>query len=132
LQNEVPSDVTHFDQTANDVGLAQGQLSDEEVVVEVVRQFLKSLIAEDYAGAGRLFLIATNELQQQFGQVKFLRIVSIGPAVPNPKLETKGFNVPCTIEIEENGKKIKPTLEGIKVQQLRNQPSRWVIVSLGD
>ena len=132
LQNEVPSDVTHFDQTASDVGLAQGQLSDEEASVEVVRQFLKSLIAEDYAGAGRLFLIATNELQQQFGQVKFLRIVSIGPAVPNPKLETKGFNVSCTIEIEEDGKRITPTFEGIEVQQLRNQPSRWVIVSLGD
>ncbi len=132
LQNEVPSDVTHLDQTANDVGLAQGQLSDEEAVVEVVRQFLKSLIAEDYTGAGRLFLIATNELQQQFGQVKFLRIVSIGPAVPNPRLETKGFNVSCTIEIEENGKRITPTFEGIEVQQLRNQPSRWVIVRLGD
>ena len=29
LQNEVPSDVTHLDQTANEVGLIQGQLSDE-------------------------------------------------------------------------------------------------------
>ena len=132
LKNEVPSDVTYFDQTANDVGLAQGQPSDEEAAVEVVRQFLKSMIAEDYTRAGRLFLMSASQLQQQFGRVKFLRIVSIGPAVPNPELETKGFNVPCTIEIEENGKRITPTLEGIKVQQLRNQPSRWVIVSLGD
>ncbi len=132
LQNEVPSDVTHVDQTANDVGLAQGQLSDEEAAVEVVRQFLKSLIAEDYTRAGRLFPILANQLQQQFGSVKFLRIVSIGPAVPNPELETKGFNVSFTIEIEENGKRITPTFEGIKVQQLRNQPSRWVIVSLGN
>ena len=132
LQNEVPSDVTHFDQTANDVGLAQGKLSDEEAAVEVVRQFLKSLIAEDYTRAGRLFFIPANQLQQQFGRVKFLRIVSIGPAVPNPELETKGFDVPFTIEIEENGKRTTPTSEGIKVQQLRNQPSRWVIVSLGD
>ncbi|MHC4436536.1 MAG: hypothetical protein ACYS3S_04195 [Planctomycetota bacterium] len=132
LQNEVPSDVTHIDQTANDVGLAQGQLSDEEAAVEVVRQFLKYLIAEDYAGAGRLFFIPANQLQQQFGRVKFLRIVSIGPAIPNPELETKGYDVPCTIEIEENGKIITPTLEGIKVQQLRNQPSRWFINSLSD
>jgi hypothetical protein len=87
---------------------------------------------EDHTRAGRLFPITANQLQQQFGRVKFLRIVSIGPAVPNPELETKGFNVPCTIEIEENGKRITSTLEGIKVQQLRNQPSRWVIVSLGD
>lgn len=132
LLNEIPSDVTHVDQTANDVGLAQGQLSDEEAAVEVVRQFLKSMIAEDYSGAGRLFIIPFNQLQQQFGSVKFLRIVSIGPAVPNPELETKGFSVPCTIEIEENGKRITPTLEGIKVQQLRNQPTRWGIVSLNN
>ena len=132
LQNEVPSDVTHFDQTANDVGLAQRQLSDEDAAVETVRQFLECLIAEDYTSAGRLFLIPASQLQQQFGQVKFIRVVSIGPAVPNPELETKGFNVPCTIEIEENGKRITPTLEGIKVQQLRNQPLRWVIIGLGD
>jgi hypothetical protein len=132
LQNEVPSDVTHIDMTSNDVGMDQRQLSDEEVAVKVVRQFLKCLIAEDYTGAGRLFLIPAKQLQQQFGRVKFLRIVSIGPAVPNPELETNGFNVPCTIEIEENGKRITPTLEGIKVQQLRNQPSRWVIISLSD
>jgi hypothetical protein len=132
LQNEVPSDVTHFDQTADDVGLAQEQLSDEEVAVEVVRQFLKSLIAEDYNKAGRLFLIPANQLQLQFSRVKFHRIVSIGPAIPNPVLETKGYNVPCTIEIEENGKIITPSFEGIKVQQFRNQPSRWFINSLGD
>lgn len=132
LQNEVPSDVTRIDHSTNDVGLIQGQLSDEEAAVEVVRQFLKSLIAEDYTAAGKLFLIPADQLQQQFGQVKFLRIVSIGPAIPNPVLETKGYNVSCTIEIEENGKITTPTVKGIKVQQFRNQPSRWLIISLAD
>jgi hypothetical protein len=132
LQNEVPSDVTYFDQTANDVGLAQGQLSDEEIAAEVVRQFFEALIAEDYARAGKLFIltIPASEIQKQFGRVKILSIVSIGPAIPNPELETKGFAVPCTIELEENGQRKTPKLEGIKVQHLHNQPERWAISSM--
>ncbi len=134
LQNEVPPDVKHFDQTANDVGLSQGQLSDEQAATEVVRQFFQALIAEDYTRAGKLFVLTmpANQLQQHIGRVKILRIVSIGPAVLNPKLETKGFDVPCKIELEENGKRNTPTLEGIKVQQLRNQPERWGIFSLSN
>lgn len=99
-----------------------------------MRQFFQALIAEDYTRAGKLFVLTmpANQLQQHIGRVKILRIVSIGPAVLNPKLETKGFDVPCKIELEENGKRNTPTLEGIKVQQLRNQPERWGIFSLSN
>lgn len=134
LQNEIPPDVIHFDQTVNDAGIDQGQLNDEEAAIEVVRQFIEALISGDYSNAGRLFVFTmpADQLQEQLSGVKVLRIVSIGPAVPNPELETKGFNVPCTIEIEENGKRITPTLEGIKVQQLHNQPDRWGIFSMSN
>jgi len=132
LRDEVPSDARLFDQASNNAGLAQGQLSDEEVATEVVRQFFEALIAEDYARAGKLFIltIPTSEIQKQFGRVKILSIVSIGPAIPNPELETKGFAVPCTIELEENGQRKTVKLEGIKVQHLHNQPERWAISSM--
>ena len=134
LQTEVPPGTTHFDQTVNPAGLAQGQLDDEQAAIEVVRQFFDALISEDYSKASGLFVfpMPANELQQQSSGVKILRIVSVGPAVPNPELETKGFNIPCTIEIGENGQKAKTTLGGIKVQQLRHQPDRWGIFSMGD
>jgi hypothetical protein len=134
LRNEVPPGTTHFDQTANDVGLAQGQLDDEQIATEVVRQFFDALISEDYSKAGKLFVLnmSADQFKQQFSNVKVLRIVSIGSAVPNPELETKGFNVPCTIEIKENGEKITQTMEGIKVQQFRHQPDRWGIFSMGN
>ncbi len=134
LQNEVPSETMILDQTLYEPGLAQGQLDDEQAAVEVVRQFFGALISGDYSKAGRLFVFSmpANQLQQQFSNVKILRVVSIGPAVPNTKLETKGFNVPCTIEIEKNGQQTTTTLEGIKVRQLHNQPDHWGIFSMGD
>lgn len=134
LRNEIPPDAIHIDQTVNEAGIDQGQLSDEQVAIEVVRQFLEALKSGDYSKAGRLFVftIPADQLQQESGNVKLLNIVSIGPAVPNPELETKGFNVPCTIEIDENGKKMTTTIEGIKVRQLHNQHNRWGIFSMGN
>ncbi|MHC4574124.1 MAG: hypothetical protein ACYS76_08330 [Planctomycetota bacterium] len=55
LEGDVPADVTRIDQVGQEVGLPQGTLSDEEVAVEVARQFFEALIAQDYAKAGRLF-----------------------------------------------------------------------------
>jgi hypothetical protein len=40
--------------------------------------------------------------------------------------------VPCTIEYEENGKKISMTLQGLRVEELPERPGRWMIQTLGD
>jgi hypothetical protein len=39
LEDETPADVTRVDQVSQEVGLAQGDFSDEEIATEVVRQF---------------------------------------------------------------------------------------------
>lgn len=126
--DEVPADAMRVDQTTQEVGLAQGQLSDEEIVVEVVRSFFEALIAQDYAKAGKLFEgIPADKIKEGFGDRKFLRIISIGPVAPHPIPETKGLVVPCTVEIEKNGKKEQWNLERIGVRQVYNQPGRWTI-----
>ncbi len=132
LANEVPVDARRLDFAATDLGLAQGQLSDEEVAAAVVRQFFEALIAGDYDTAGRLLPLGAARLKEQFGPVKFLRIVSIGPATRSPGSETKELTVPCTIEIEEDGKRKSVTLNGVQVQPLAAQPTRWAIQTLGD
>lgn len=131
LANEVPANATRLDFSAKDIGLAQERLSDEEVAIEVVRKFFESLIAGDYDAAGRLLPVDAARLKQQFGPVKFLRIVSVGPATRNPD-EAKELVVPCTIEIEEDGKRNAVTLNGVQVQPLAAQPTRWTIRTLGD
>jgi hypothetical protein len=128
LDDEVPADVLRVDQTTHEVGLPQGMLGDEEIAAEVVRQFFEALIAGDYAKAGKLLEgMPSDKMQQMFGQIKFLRIITIGPVSPHPIPETKGLVVPCTVEIEKDGQISQWKLERIGVRQVYNQPGRWTI-----
>ncbi|MBC8468475.1 MAG: hypothetical protein H8D56_03295 [Planctomycetes bacterium] len=124
-----PADVFRVDPT-QEIGLAKGELSDDEIAVEVVRQFFQALIAEDYTKAGRLFgdgVISADQMQQMLGHTKFLRIVSIEPAGPNPNLAKKGLVVPCTVEIEKDGQIHQWKLDQLRVWQVDNQPGRWTM-----
>ncbi len=128
LDNEVPADVTRVDQTTQEVGLVQGNLTDEEVVVEVVRRFFEALIAGDYAKAGTYFEgVPAEKMQQLFSPIKVVRIVSVGPAGPHPIPATKGLAVPCTVEVLKNGETSQWQLEAVGVRQVFNQPGRWTI-----
>ncbi len=128
LDDEVPADAMRIDQTIQDVGLAQGNLSDEEIAVEVARQFFEALIVEDYAKAGKLLEgIEADKMQEKFGHIKFVRIISIGPAGPHPNPKTGGLVVLCTVEIEKDGQTSEWKLERLGVRQVFNQPGRWTI-----
>ncbi len=128
LEDEIPADVMRVDQTTQEVGLAQGDLSDEEVAVEVVRQFFTALIAEDYAAAGQVLEgIPADKMQEMFGSIKVLRIISIGPAGPHPNPETKGLVVPSTVEVRKDGQVSEWKLDRLGVRQVYNQPGRWTI-----
>ncbi len=124
----MPADVMHVDQTTQEIGLVQGDLSDDEVAVEVVMQFFEALIAEDYAGAGRLMEgLPAEKIQEGFGHMKFIRIVSISPPIAHPNPATKGVVVPCTVEVERNGQISEWNLQRLGVRQVYNQPGRWTI-----
>ena len=126
--DEVPDDVMRVDQTTQEVGLVQGNLTDDEIAVEVVRQFFQALIDKDYAKAGKLLEgTPADKMQEIFGQFKFVRIISVGPAGPHPIPETKGLAVPCTVEIEKNGQIVQLKKDSIGVRQVYNQPGRWTI-----
>jgi len=125
LDGEVPADAMRIDQTVQEVGLVQGQLSDEEIAVEVVRQFLQALIAADYAKAGRLYSgIPAEFLEQKLAGMKFIRIVSIGE--PTPSTFNNSLNVPCEYETEAGGIK-SVSQSGIYVRPVHGQPGRWSI-----
>ncbi len=127
LENEIPADALRVDQTTQEVGLAQGDLNDKEIAAEVVRQFLDALINQDYAKAGRLFGGTPAErMQKTYGKIRFLRIISIGAPVPHAL--TGGLYVPCTVEIEENGKITQWHPEHSYVRKVHGQPGRWEII----
>ncbi len=124
----IPDDAIRIDQTTQKVGLAQGDLTDEEIAVEVVRQFFEALINQDYAKAGKLMEgIPAEKMQEGLGQVKYLRIVSIGPVAPHPRPQTNGVVVPTVVEIEKDGKISEWKLDKLGVRQVYNQPGLWTI-----
>ena len=127
LDDEVPADATVIDQTIQEVGLVQGNLSKEEIVVEVARQFFEALVAKDYAKAGKLYEgIPADKLREAFKGINVISIVSIGEPTPHPNPATRFLCVPCEIEIEFNGvKSIKKFTPNIR--RVYNQPERWGI-----
>jgi len=125
--DDIPDNVMRMDQTTQEVGLAQGGLTDKEIAVEVIRQFLEALIERDYARAGRMFSGTPAErMAKTYGKIRFLRIVSIGE--PVPRSVGGGFYVPCTVEIEENGKINQWRPQHSYVRQVHGQPDRWEII----
>ncbi len=107
LKREAPADVKCSDTTGIPMGIEQGSLTDAEIAVKVVREFLDAWAAKDYERAAQIHgYMATGEAQSLRDNVlqrkNILRVVSIdSPAVPERPLT--GLLVPCTVQYEENG-----------------------------
>lgn len=129
--NNLPPDVRRFDQVAHVIGLEQEQMTDDQIAVEVVRQFWQAMLNNDFAKASQMYEGAPVEtLEKAFtdgSKRKLLGIVSIGPVQPHPNPKTGGVIVPCTITMEVNGEIVKHTFDKIGVRQVYNQPGRWTI-----
>ena len=121
---DVSNDAEHIDLMT--IGLAQGNLSDEEIAVEVVRQFLEALIAKNYDKASKLFpAVPADEIKEMFGELNIIRIVSMGKPILHS--ETNHLRVPFEVEVEMEGKKSLWKKQGPYVQHLAGQPDRWAI-----
>jgi hypothetical protein len=125
---ELPADVMRIDWTTQQVGLAQGDLSREDIAAKVAREFFEALIARDYAKAGLLYSgIPAAKLQEGFGAVTFVRIVSIGVATPDANPMTGFLNVPCEVVVKEAGGDETARKFVAKVRPVHGQPGRWAI-----
>jgi len=137
LEDEVPADAMRMDQTTQDIGLAQGDLTNEEIGVELIRQFLQALIEKDYAKAGRMWGgVPADRMKKAYGQIRFIRIISIDKPVPcgesgrcGDDHYCTGVHVNCEVEIEENGKISLWKPRCVAVRQVHGQPERWQIIS---
>ena len=121
----VPDDAIRIDQTTQQIGLAQGDLSDEEIAVKVVREFLEALIAKDYAKASKLYQgIPVPVLEKNLANKSFVRIISIGK--PTPSDRNNSLRVSCTYELEVHGKKSEVQSHPY-VRPVFGQPDHWTI-----
>jgi len=126
--DDLPSDVMQIDQTIQDIGLEQGNLSDEEIAVKVVREFYEALIAKDHAKAGRIYGgVPAKIMEERFADLKVIRIISIGEPKPHPSPGVGGFMVPCKLEIEKDGIKSVYEPYGPGIRTVHGHPNRWGI-----
>ena len=126
--DDIPSDVMRIDQTTQKIGLVQGNLTDKEIAVKVVREFYEALIAKDYAKAGQLYGgVPADKMRERWEKMNVVRIISIGEPIPHPTPGVGGFQVHCEIEIEKDGVKsiLKPYGPGVR--PVRGQSHRWNI-----
>ena len=123
----VPPGVMRINQTAQDIGLPKGDLTDEEIAAKVVREFCEALIAGDYEKASRLYEgVPPDVLRKALAGSKVVRIVSIGKPTAHP--ETESLKVPLTLEFEKGGvKEVKEIAPGPFVRHVYARPDRWTI-----
>ena len=126
--DDLPSNIKQIDQTTQDIGLEQGNLSDEKIAVKVVREFYEAVIAKDYAKAGLIYGNSPAAMiEEMFKELKIFRIISIDEPKPYPSPGIGGFMVPCKLEIEKNGIKSVYEPYGPGVRAVHGQPNRWNI-----
>jgi len=134
LEDEVPSDVNVIDWRALDIGLEQGDLTDEQVAIKIVQEFFKALIAKDYATATKLLYHEDPkeepEIQKKIKNINVLRIISIDKTFPPPPDKSKKvLGVSRILEIGKDGQIIRWEPNNIFVSRVLGHPNRLIINS---
>lgn len=121
-----PEDTIVIDQVSQEVGLAKGEMSNEEVAVEILRLTLDALARDDYTTACKLCGGAPIELVDKFlVQWRPVSEVSIGsPEFVQNILPV--YKVKCTYDVERDGavETVSPTFFA---REIRGQPGRWYV-----
>lgn len=128
FQLELPKDVFTVDQINQHVGLAKGNLSDDEMATKLAKEFVEAVIAEDFQKAGMICGgMPAEVLKKRFEQarIKFLRIVEIGK--PTKHAKTRSLQVPIRVEQEVEGKKLFKEMSPF-CRVVEGQPDRWKII----
>ena len=129
LEGEIPADALVFDMTDVEAGLLQGDMTDEEAVNEIVRQFFEAVVAKNFTRAGQLYLAAPDFLvEQAFIGANLLDIISVGPAQPKTDPDSKAFLCPCKMFVEFEGQYYELGVV-MKAEQIgtENEPRRWLM-----
>lgn len=117
-----------IDQVSQEVGLAQADMSREELACEIVRQLLEAWAAADYVKAGRLLGGAPPKLflREHYRSLQPTSIASIGRPVLVERSPTV-LRVKCRYKVERDGqvKTVSPTFA---VDGVDGQPRRWYVL----
>jgi hypothetical protein len=111
-----------------EVGLPQGDMTDEEITSEVIRQFFEAVIAKDYDKAGLLYMCAPGFLvEQTFMGANVIEITEIGQPYPDPDPDSDAMFCSCKAIAEFDGQYYELDNKWMKVQRIGQKPYRWLL-----
>jgi len=122
----LPEGTITIDQVSQEVGMAQENLTDDQIAPKVARRAMEAWGKGDYVHAGKLFGGAPPEyFTERYKELRPVRIISIGQPVPVPYIKP-WFRVPCQYEVEQDGQ-ITTTELMLNVLAVDGQPGRWYV-----
>jgi hypothetical protein len=122
----LPEDTLVIDQVKQEVGMVQGNMSDEEIAVKVVREALNAWAKGDFARAGKLCGGAPRRMLEAYAHVRPVRIISIGKP-EKIDIATPRYWVPCEYEIKRDGQ-LEITNQKFGAFTVNGRPGRWYVV----
>ncbi|MHC4585606.1 MAG: hypothetical protein ACYS3N_13825 [Planctomycetota bacterium] len=128
LTGDVPADAQVADVTDVEAGLLQGDMTDEQVAVEITRQFFEAVIAKNYYRAGQLYLAAPDFLvEKSFMGANMVKIISLGAAHPDPDPDSDSMICSCKALAEFGGQYYDVDAWKVKVQLVDEDTNCWLI-----
>jgi len=139
MLSEVPENarrlgVTGYDREARydptEIGLAQDKRGDNEIAVELARQFVQALIDKDYEKAGKLCggmpADTAEKLESLVGNRTYKKILCIEKPIISANSSTKAINVPCVVAGRWSGAMLVIRMN-ISVEPNMADSNRWIV-----
>jgi len=128
-----PEDMIRIEQTETEIGLVQGDLTDQEVAEELTRQLFEAIIQQDYKKAGLFSSGLPGCLAEKQSILKLLKELIVSSfESPRPTETIPGSNAIVTTrkgKSEFNGQVFNFDAE-VYVRPITEQPRRWVLERL--
>jgi hypothetical protein len=116
LDGDVSPDAKVVDMSGVLIGMMQGDMTDEEVVTKITKEFFEAVIAEDFDRAGQLYLGAPGSLiENAFDDVDALRILSLGEPHVNSNPDSNMMRSSCRVLAEVWGDYYEIDAEAVNV-----------------
>jgi hypothetical protein len=128
LTGDVSADAQVTDLTDVEAGLLQGDMTDEQIVVEITRQFFEAVIDKNYFRAGQLYLAAPDFLvEKSFMGANVVQILSLGSASLDTDPDSDSMICSCETLVEFGGQYYNLNAFRILVKKIDDQPNCWLI-----
>ena len=126
IKEELPKNVIMIDQSDKEVGLAQGNMTNEEIAAELSTQFLQAGIARDFNKLGQLYLGVPGFIIERFFGGNMLKIISVGPVHADSDPDSNKMMCASKSLYESGGQYYESNTE-FQVTPVSGQPGRWMI-----